>query len=114
MRKYLLPSTLLAGLALLGVFEFDHQSMTFGKTLREADAAKIWGGTCTVGWVEFPNGACTTYSPGACTWDSIYGCVNQCEINCTPVTTFTAGGDLDGMIAQTTPCEFYVADLRRK
>jgi hypothetical protein len=96
-RKYFLIGTVLSTLALLGVVGFGGQSMTFGKTLGQADAATAWGG-CTGGWVEILNGACTTWGPNNCSWDSIYGCVNECAVNCTPVNTYTAGGDLYGGI----------------
>jgi hypothetical protein len=101
MQKYFLLGTTLTSLALLGVFGFGPQSKTFGKTLREADAAKIWGGDdCTSGWGEIANGACTTWSPSACLWDPYRGCVNECEINCVNVNTWTAGGGMDGMLAE--------------
>lgn len=99
MRKCFLLGTVLSSLALLGVVGFGRQSMTFGKTLGEAGAAKAWGG-CTSGWIEVPNGACTTWGPSNCSWDSIYGCVNECEVNCTPVNTYTAGGELYGGLSQ--------------
>ena len=105
MRKCFLLGTVLSSLALLGVVGFGRQSMTFGKTLGEAGAAKAWGG-CTSGWIEVPNGACTTWGPSNCSWDSIYGCVNECEVNCTPVNTYTAGGELYGGLSQVQCAPF--------
>jgi hypothetical protein len=104
MRRYFLPLVVLSSLALLGVFGFGPQSMTFGKTIGEADATKIWGGDCTPAWAEIVNGACTTYSPSACLWDPDMGCVNQCEIDCANVTTWTAGGTYNGIIVELPPC----------